>query len=438
MQSNSINPFDDLYRADEIKDYFGIDAITRKRARLEIRYWKLISAILIQRGHAKITAPQPEHHSKALGIIDNFGYKDILKHLQSSKHEIKALEYTLRDKFIEAGIPASELIHWGLTSQDIVDPVYTIAIRDCNKQEIIPTVEKMLANIGELMNRIGQDSTFPARTHGQLAVPTTMYHELHVYFNRLSDALTELTVHNQKLRVKFGGAVGTLTVHKFVDPGYRWFLEFEKMFKDTWQIEMHPYTTQVNGNDDKARVFADLININNILIDMCQDIWLYCSYGYMTIARDNEYVGSSTMAQKNNPIEFENIEGTLQHVNSELHFMIDKLTRSRGQRDLTDSVVQRYYGLMFSQIFHAYSKMITAIGILKFNHIKAKQDVRENCQMYAELLQSLSKLSGNDRFEEIKWAFMNEKLSIDNFVEILDTSFPDIKEKIVKAITHVS
>jgi len=433
---NSVNPFDDLYQADEIKDYFGIDTITRKRAMLEIQYWKLISMILSVRGHAKLTVPTPPQHKIAYDIGNSFTYKDIQKHLQSSKHEIKALEYTLRDKFVEAGLPASEFIHWGLTSQDIVDPVYTIAIKNCTTREVIPALEKTLANIGEFMNRIGEGSTFPARTHGQLAVPTDMYHELYVYFYRLSDALTELTVHNNKLKVKFGGAVGTLAVHKFVDPGYRWFNEFEKMFKDTYGVEMHLWTTQVNGNDDKARVFADLININNILIDMCQDIWLYFSYGYMSIRRDPRHVGSSTMAQKNNPIEFENIEGCLQHVNSELHFMMDKLTRSRGQRDLSDSVVQRFYGLMFSQIIHAYKRMAIAVDKLVFNSVAGVSDVQNNCQIYAELLQTLSKLSGEDRFEEIKHLFADKKLTTADLSEILDAKFPELKEKIMKLVEN--
>jgi len=430
---NSINPFDNLYRADEIKDYFGLDSITKNRAKLETRYWLLISQILSIRGYTKTKVPQNSDHGKAFAISDTIIYESIQKHLKTTKHEIKALEYTLRDQFIEAGLPATELIHWGLTSQDIVDPVYTIAIRDCNKLEIIPAVEDILEMLQLLMNRIDQRSSFPARTHGQLAVPTTMYDALYVYFYRLDDALTELTIQNQKLKVKFGGAVGTLAVHKFVDPTYRWVLEFEKMFKDTWQIEMHTYTTQVNGNDDKARVFAALIGINNILIDMCQDIWLYFSYGYFSIRRSGGHVGSSTMAQKNNPIEFENIEGTLQHVNSELHFMMDKLTRSRMQRDLSDSVVQRFYGMIFSEIIHAYKKMANAVNVLVFNHTVGALDIHENCQIYAELLQSLSKLSGVDRFEEIKHAFMDKQINVADMNEILD-KFPEWKARIQKLL----
>lgn len=425
LKMNSINPFDDLYNVEEIEQYFGLNSITAARGKLEIIYWDMIVKILHGGGHIQGRTVRPSELNQILAAIDTLKYSNLEFHLKRTHHEIKALEYTIREMLEQYMIPATELIHWGLTSQDIVDPVYTIAIRDCTKNEIIPSVEKLLNNISIFMGKVTDDSVFPARTHGQLAVPTTMCKEIGVYYYRLNNALTHLAVSHNELRVKFGGAVGGLAVHKFVDSGMDWRAEFQRMFMVHWKIKVHSHTTQVNGNDDKARVFADLININNILIDLCQDMWNYFSYGYIGIKRDKDHVGSSTMAQKNNPIEFENVEGMLQLANSELHFMMDKLTRSRGQRDLSDSVVQRFYGLMFAKVLHAYKKLTNAITKIEFKNDVGRNDVEQNSQIFAELLQSYSKLKGFDRFEEIKWAFIDKKLSMNDFVEIVSSKFPD-------------
>lgn len=432
---HSINPFDNLYNADVVKEYFGLEAITRERARLEVYYWAFITTVLVERGHSKARIPSPDEKRLAYKIGDEFKYEDLATHMSTTGHEIKALEYALRDKFIKAGLPAVELLHWGLTSQDIVDPVYTVAIRNFVRHEINHMLNDIISTLANKSDEFGRSSVFPARTHGQLAVPTTMQQAFTVFTARLNSTSIHVSNAVDSLQVKFSGAVGTLAVHKFVDPHFMWHGKFDEFFGDVHAIGIRGNTTQVNPNDDKARLFAALINVNNVLISLAQDIWQYFSYGYLTIKRDKGHVGSSTMAQKNNPIEFENVEGMLQHVNAELHFMIDKLTRSRMQRDLSDSVVQRFYGLMFSQMWYAYRKIRMGIEKLEFNSVAGQLDVHENCQVYAELVQSMAKLSGTDRFEEVKHLF-SKHLSLPDFMEILDTKFPEHKEAIMKHVIN--
>lgn len=433
---HSVNPFDALYNADVVKEYFSLESITRERARLEVYYWIFITQILIERGHSKARVPSSEEKKIAQKIGENFKYEDLTSYISTTGHEIKALEYALRDKFIKANLPAVELLHWGLTSQDIVDPVYTVAIRNFVRHELNHMLNDIMFSLSAKADEFGRGSIFPARTHGQLAVPTTMQQAFTVFTARLNSTSIHVSNAVDSLQVKFSGAVGTLAVHKFIDPHFVWQGRFDELFDSIFAIGVRGNTTQVNPNDDKARLFSALIGVNNVLIGLAQDIWQYFSYGYLTIKRSEGHVGSSTMAQKNNPIEFENVEGMLQHVNAELHFMIDKLTRSRMQRDLSDSVVQRFYGLMFSQMWYAYRKIKLGIDKLEFNGLAGKLDVHQNCQVYAELVQSMAKLSGTDRFEEVKHLF-SKQLSLSDFAEILDTKFPEHKEVIMKHVINV-
>ena len=65
--------------------------------------------------------------------------------------------------------------------------------------------------------------------------------------------------------------------------------------------------------------------INSILIDLCQDMWLYISYEYLKLSINKDEVGSSTMPHKVNPINFENAEGNLMMANALFEFLSSKL-----------------------------------------------------------------------------------------------------------------
>jgi adenylosuccinate lyase len=65
-----------------------------------------------------------------------------------------------------------------------------------------------------------------------------------------------------------------------------------------------------------AELFHALIRFDNILIDLCRDVWGYISLGYFRQRTVAGEVGSSTMPHKVNPIDFENAEGNLGMANA--------------------------------------------------------------------------------------------------------------------------
>ena len=96
-----------------------------------------------------------------------------------------------------------------------------------------------------------------------------------------------------------------------------------------------------------------IIRINNISTDLCQDMWIYISNNIFKLKLNKNEVGSSTMPHKVNPIDFENAEGNFGISNSLNNFFADKLTKSRLQRDLSDSTVLRNIGLSFGYSYLA-------------------------------------------------------------------------------------
>ena len=71
------------------------------------------------------------------------------------------------------------------------------------------------------------------------------------------------------------------------------------------------YTTQIEHYDYPAAHFDAIKRINNILIDLCRDMWMYISMEYFRQKIKEGEIGSSAMPHKVNPIDFENAEGNL-------------------------------------------------------------------------------------------------------------------------------
>ena len=187
-------------------------------------------------------------------------------------------------------------------------------------------------------------------------------------------------------------------------------------------------TTQVSNNTTICQFFDNIRMLNNILIGFCRDIWFYNSYNYFKQAVTDEEVGSSTMPQKINPINFENAEGNLELANCVLQFMSNKLQISRMQRDLTDTTVSRNMGVVFGHCVLAYRSILEGLDKLSINRLEVDRDL-QNSGLLAEAYQIiLKKENVKDGYELIK-NMQRNNLSID------DLNIPDSLKQKLKAVT---
>ena len=114
------------------------------------------------------------------------------------------------------------------------------------------------------------------------------------------------------------------------------------------------------------------------------------SYGYFKQSVTDSEIGSSTMPQKINPINFENAEGNLELSNCLLSFMSDKLQISRMQRDLSDTTVVRNIGVALGHAVVAYKSIMEGLQKLSINLEVADRDL-SNAGLLAEAYQILLK-----------------------------------------------
>ena len=123
-------------------------------------------------------------------------------------------------------------------------------------------------------------------------------------------------------------------------------------------------------------------------------------------------VGSSTMPQKINPINFENAEGNLLIANTLLDFMSNKLPVSRLQRDLTDSTIIRNIGTIFGYIQIAFNNIMIGLNKIEPNKEKIEYDLNNNYSVLMEFIQTVLRRENiEDAYDKIKELSRGEKIN---------------------------
>ena len=312
----------------------------------------------------------------------------IIKKIENTtNHDVKAIEYFLKDKFEDLNLSKFvEFIHFGLTSQDINNTAIPLSLKEMLEQVYYNSIGLILSSLEQISNE-WKDISMIARTHGQPASPTKLGKEIKVFIIRINEQLKLLR--DIPIAAKFGGASGNFNAHHVAYKNHNW-LQFSKNLIEKKLGLKHSYpTTQIEHYDHLAAIFDNLKRINTILIDFNRDIWLYISMDYFKQKIKKGEIGSSAMPHKVNPIDFENSEGNLGYANSIFQHLSKKLPISRLQRDLTDSTVLRNIGVPISHTLIAFKSTIKGINKLIVNESKIKEDLNNNWAVVAEAIQTI-------------------------------------------------
>lgn len=386
----TISPLDGRYRNKvEILDpYISEYALIKTRIEVESKYLIALSEIGIVRKLTKLEKNKLEIFGENFSLSDAETVKKIE---QETRHDVKAMEKTFR-KMLK-GTSMEDLIEWihfGLTSEDVNNLSYRLMCKRTTKNVLIPTLSEIVT---ELLKRAEMYKALPmlARTHGQNAVPTTVGKELVVFADRLQKQILQLS--KIILDGKLSGAVGNFNAVAFTYPTIDW-ISFSEKFIISLGLQPNLFTTQINTYEDIASFVQNYQRINTILIDFNQDIWRYISDEWFVQTVKKGEVGSSTMPQKVNPIDFENSEGNLGLANTLSEYMARKLPISRLQRDLSDSTVMRNIGVFFGYSLVGYTSILTGLSRISIHEKKVTEVLETDWTILSEGVQTLLRSKG--------------------------------------------
>ena len=398
----AISPIDGRYQSKTaaLQAYFSEYGLIRYRVLVEVEY--LIA--LVDSGISNLSDFPKAQFPALRAIYTNFTQADALwikETEQTTNHDVKAVEYFLKEKMQGLGLGAYlEFIHFGLTSQDINNTAIPLSLKEGIEAVYLPA----LAAVQDKLVALSQDwKDIPmlARTHGQPASPTRLGKEIQVFAERLDKQVAQLKA--LKLPAKFGGATGNFNAHFVAYPQTNWVAFGNHFVNDILGLDRSQTTTQIEHYDQLAAIFDCMKRINNIILDLDRDMWTYISMDYFKQQIKAGEIGSSAMPHKVNPIDFENSEGNVGLANAFYEHLAAKLPVSRLQRDLTDSTVLRVVGVPLAHSVIAFGATLKGLGKLLLNTDALAADLENNWAVVAEAIQTILRREGFEKpYEALK------------------------------------
>lgn len=382
----ALGALDGRYKAatEPLVDYLSEAALNRDRIHVEIEWFIYLCDNQVLPGLAPLTDQQ---RAGLRAIVTDFNSEAVteLADIEAvTVHDVKAVEYFIARRLENLGLgQLKPLVHFGCTSEDINNLSYALGIKDAVTQVWLPAARALVEQILKLAEE-GREVPMLSRTHGQPATPSTLGKEMAVFAYRLDRQIKK--IEQAEFLGKINGATGTYSAHVVSVPGADW-QKISREFVTSLGLDWNPLTTQIENHDWQAELYSAMAHFNQVLHNLCTDIWSYISIGFFRQIPVAGATGSSTMPHKVNPIRFENAEANLEISNALLNTLGATLIQSRWQRDLTDSSSQRNIGVAFGHSLLAISNVAKGLERLDIATDVIAADLDANWEVLAEAIQ---------------------------------------------------
>ena len=432
----ALGPLDGRYSqiGERLAPYFSEYALVKNRVKVEVMWlYFLLHEVLV---NDPLVHFDNSRLPDILNIYSNFSEKSFIRVKEIEKiknHDVKSVELFVVEQLQKLGLGnIASFVHFGCTSEDITNPAYAIMISSALKEVWIPAAERLINSISNIAIEHA-DTAMLAHTHGQPATPTTVGKELAVYVYRFRKSLENLK--SIKPCAKFNGATGNYAAISVAFPNENWALLSKSFIEKYLGLDFNPVTTQIESHDYICHILDGIRHFNNVLRDFDLDMWIYISKDYFKQIAVKTEVGSSTMPHKVNPIRFENSEANIKIGNGICSVISDELPRSRLQRDLSDSSLQRNIGLAFGYSLQAIEQTIGGLKRVAVNESKISADLNSKWEVLAEPIQTMLRKYGiPDAYDQLKELTRGKDISketIHEFIKTLDVLSDEDRETLL-------
>jgi len=414
------SPTDYRYKVNQLLDYLTEESFLNYKIKVEIALLQTLSDFNLC----------PEDVVKEVeNAAKNIRVEEIYEEEKKIKHDIRAIVNVLKKNVSDKAKP---FIHFCATSYDIVEPARCLMLKEATEKVIIPDMIE-LENIFIKQARKEKDTIQIGRTHGQHAEPITFGFFLSVYVERWGERILKVTDAKENLKGKFSGPVGCYNgISLFVKNVEK----FENVFLEKLSLKPSRISTQIVPPEPMVDFVHSIISSFSVLANLSDDMrnLQRTEIGEVGEPFEENQVGSSTMPQKRNPINFENVKSAWKT------FMPRIITSysdqiSEHQRDLTNSLSQRYIPellVMFDSSIRRIKSIMEKIVVDK-NNLKKNFNMSKD-KIIAEPMQILLSFYGHpDAHEKIRQLSMK---SYQTGIPLTEIVFQD--EEIKKYIEKFS
>lgn len=345
-----------------------------------------------------------------------------------TNHDVKAVELWVKEKI--ADIPRvrqnPELVHFGLTSEDVNNLAYALMLSDARDKILGPSLDEIVIDLDEKAHEYA-DIPMKALTHGQPATPTTLGKEMRVFQDRLDRHVDRFGA--IAIRGKLNSATGNYSAMSFAYPNVNWERVARRFISNELGFDFSAVTTQIEPHDWMVSYFNEVAHGNSIMLDLSKDMWQYISNGTFKLRKVKGETGSSIMPHKVNPIDFENAEANLGLANAILGWLSEKLPQSRLQRDLSDSSAQRAVGEALGHTLLSHKSLAKGMGKVNPDEVAIEEDLRGEWSLLMEPVQTVMRKHGiKGAYEAIKAVSRGQAITEADYVRLV-ASIKGLPEK---------
>ncbi len=321
------SPTDYRYGVKELEPYLSEESYVRYKAKVEAALARTLATKGISTTE---TASEIERATTEVTAAEVYAEEERIK------HDIRALANLVREK---VGDSAKPFVHLTATSYDIVDTANALRYKDAIRKVILPDMVGLERALISLADR-EKATVQMGRTHGQHAEPITFGFAVAQYVSRWGSRILAVKESGESLVGKFSGAVGAYNASSlfFNDPE-----GFESEMLASLGLKPAEISTQIVPAEPMADLFHSVVSAFGVIANFSRDMrnLQRTEIGEVGEPFEAQQVGSSTMPQKRNPLNFENVESAWKRAMPQMMTVyLDQV--SEHQRDLTNSLSQRY------------------------------------------------------------------------------------------------
>lgn len=383
-----LNPLDSRYRTrtELSRKHFSQENIIELRCRIEVLYF----FYLLEDDRSPFYDGSSYNIDAVLDAIFPLRPQDYerIRVLESEvKHDVIAvIEFVV--KRLHEVMPMLEddvrkIVHFSLTSQDVVDVADVIALENF-MYDYLKLIHSNLLRAISKMKTDHERTVLMSMTHGQPAVPTTFYNFMEYHWKRIDHFVR--FIGRVEPTVKFSGATGGANsfriFFKYPDEFLQGFVQNVLSEDFNLTLSKYGYATQISPYVDRSALFGYFVSLCACCIDFCRDLWGMNSRKLFVGGRENS--SSSTMPTKSNPISLENAESNFKVAMMWFQQLQTDLLMSRDQRDLTGSSLYRNVGVAFGHMELATRSLGTFLSTTGVNVVGMRQEVKDNPECMSE------------------------------------------------------
>lgn len=310
------------------------------------------------------------------------------------RHDVIAFTIAVQESL---GDPeAARWLHYGLTSNDVVDTAQALVVREASQQ-----IEKALEKLGDVLERRAwefKDTPEIGRTHGVHAEPITFGLKVANWFAENRRDLARFQMAARQMEVgKISGAVGTCT---HLGP------EIEEKICARLGLSTAPITSQVIERDRHAQYLSTLA----IVAASLERVALEIRHLQRTEVREveepfgGEQRGSSAMPHKRNPVSSEQVSGLARVVRSNSLAAFENIALWH-ERDISHSSVERVIlpdsTILTDYMLHRITEIVTNMKVFP-DRMRRNLDATKGLVFSGQLLQDLVE-HGAPREDAYNW-----------------------------------